>query len=107
MATQQQVRDAEGQMLRAQAALQEYVERSEPVPLTLPCTCVWPKNLNAPRTNTSGFSPNFFPNCAHRLGPPNNIDYLLSKPSTVKSKDLKRSLAAPPFLTRHGKPLLG
>ena len=30
MATQQQVRDAEGQMLRAQAALQEYVERSEP-----------------------------------------------------------------------------
>ena len=30
MATQQQVRDAEGQTLRAQAALQEYVERSEP-----------------------------------------------------------------------------
>jgi hypothetical protein len=30
MATQQKVRDAEGQMLGAQAALQEYVERSEP-----------------------------------------------------------------------------
>ena len=30
MATQQQVRDAEAKMLRAQAALREYVERSEP-----------------------------------------------------------------------------
>ena len=29
MATQQQVRDAEAEMLKAQSALQEYVERSE------------------------------------------------------------------------------
>jgi hypothetical protein len=29
MATQKQVRDAEGKMLRAQAALRDYVERSE------------------------------------------------------------------------------
>jgi len=30
MTTQQQVRDAEGKMLSAQAALRDYVERSEP-----------------------------------------------------------------------------
>lgn len=36
MATQQQVRDAEGKMLKAQAALREYVERSEPGTVNVP-----------------------------------------------------------------------
>jgi hypothetical protein len=36
MATQQQVRDAEAKMLRAQAALREYVERSEPNTVDVP-----------------------------------------------------------------------
>jgi hypothetical protein len=36
MATQQQVRDAEAKMLRAQAALREYVERSEPHTVDVP-----------------------------------------------------------------------
>jgi len=36
MATQQQVRDAEGKMLKAQAALREYVERSEPGTVDIP-----------------------------------------------------------------------
>jgi hypothetical protein len=36
MATQQQVRDAEAKMLRAQAALREYVERSEPGTVDVP-----------------------------------------------------------------------
>jgi hypothetical protein len=36
MTTQQQVRDAEGKMLKAQAALREYVERSEPGTVDVP-----------------------------------------------------------------------
>ena len=36
MATQQQVRDAEAKMLRAQAALREYVERLEPHTVDVP-----------------------------------------------------------------------
>jgi hypothetical protein len=36
MATQQQVRDAEAKMLRAQAALREYVERSDPGTVDVP-----------------------------------------------------------------------
>ena len=36
MATQQQVRDAEAKMLRAQAALREYVERSEQSAVDIP-----------------------------------------------------------------------
>jgi hypothetical protein len=36
MATQKQVRDAEGKMLKAQAALRDYVERSEQRTVDIP-----------------------------------------------------------------------